>query len=113
MSMNKVLAIGNLGRDAELKYNADGRAMSTFSVATSYGSGEKAQTEWLNCVWFGDRAEAVAQYMTKGKQVYVEGRLQTRNWQDDSGQKHYRTEIVVGAVQLLGQKTGEGNRYDD
>lgn len=103
---NKVIAIGNLGKDAEMRYSSNGKPVVNFSVATTYGSGEKEETEWLRCVWFGDVAEKVAQYLVKGKQIYIEGRLRTRSWQSDDGQKHYQTEVVLNQVQLLGSREG-------
>lgn len=113
-SLNKVMIIGNAGRDAELKYTASGKAMVTFSVAVNHrqrnrsGDWEDA-SEWFSCVLFGDTAEKVNQYITKGKPVYVEGRLQTRKWSDDQGGKHERTELIANTVQLLGGKEpGEG-----
>ena len=92
-SLNKVMIIGNAGRDAELRYTANGLATASFSVAVNNRrrgqSGEwEDNTEWFNVVLFGDTAERVSQYITKGKPVYVEGRLQTRNWDDDQGVKY-------------------------
>jgi len=105
-SVNKVILLGNLGRDAETKFTTSGIAKTTFSVATSrrwkdQQSGEwKEETEWHNIVMW--RAENVATYLTKGKKVYLEGRLQTRNYEDKDGQKRYFTEIVVDDLVLLG-----------
>lgn len=112
-SLNKVMLIGNAGRDAELRYLASGTAKSEFSLAVNSRrrgqSGDwEETTEWFNIALFGDQAERVSQYITKGKQVYVEGRLQTRSWDDDQGVKHYRTEVIANAVQLLGGPRGEG-----
>lgn len=111
-SLNKVMLIGNAGRDAELRYTANGTAQSQFSVAVNNRrrspSGEwEDQTEWFNIVIFGDMAERVSQYITKGKPVYIEGRLQTRTWDDDTGVKHYRTEVIANNLQLLGSRDGD------
>lgn len=110
-SLNSCSFIGNLGRDAELRYGASGTAQSSFSIGVNNRrrgtSGEwEDNTEWVNCVMFGDMAERVSQYLVKGKPVYVSGRLQTRTWKDDAGQTHYRTEIIVNELQLLGSRDG-------
>jgi len=105
-SVNKVILLGNLGRDAETKYTASGGACTTFSVATSYRwkdqqTGEwKEDTDWHNVVLW--RQENLANYLTKGKQVYVEGRLKTRSYDDKDGKKVYRTEGIADDVLLLG-----------
>lgn len=107
-SLNKILLIGNAGRDAELRYLSSGTPQSQFSLAVNHRrknpqSGEwEDQTEWFNIVIWGDMAERVSQYITRGKQVFVEGRVQTRSWEDDQGQKHYRTEVIAQSIQLLG-----------
>ncbi|HEU0123517.1 MAG TPA: single-stranded DNA-binding protein [Bryobacteraceae bacterium] len=110
-SVNKVILVGHLGRDAETKFTPSGASVSRFSVATSrrwkdQQSNEwKEETEWTNVsLW---RAENLAQYLTKGKQVYVEGRLQTRSYEDKDGQKKYSTEVVADDVILLSGR-GEG-----
>ncbi len=103
-SMNLVILIGNVGKDAELRYGASGKAQVRFSVATSYGSGEKQSTDWHNVTWFGENAEKASQYVTKGKQVAIEGRISYRTWDDDQGQKHYMTEIIANRVTLLGKR---------
>lgn len=110
-SVNKVILLGNLGRDAETRFTPSGVSVSRFSVATSrrwkdQQSGEwKEETDWHNIsLW---RAENLAQYLTKGKQVYVEGRLQTRSYEDKDGKKVYATEVVADDVILLGGR-GEG-----
>lgn len=107
MSLNKVMLIGNAGKDAELRFTANGTAQAQFSLAVNSRhrgtSGEpEEQTEWFNVILWRDQAEKLSQYITKGKQVYVEGRLQTRTWNDEGGQKHYRTEVIANTVQLLG-----------
>jgi len=111
-SLNKVLLIGRLGKDPELKYSQNGSAICTFSLATSEqwtdkNTGEKQErTEWSRIVVFGKAAETCEKYLTKGSQIYLEGRLQTRQWERE-GQQHYTTEIVVSNFQFLG-----GNRQD-
>ena len=111
-SVNKVILIGNLGRDAETKFTSSGAAKTTFSVATSWRSkdsqtGEwRDETDWHNVVLW--RQENLANFLTKGKQVYVEGRLQTRNYEDKDGKKVYVTEVVAQEVLLLGGRGAEG-----
>jgi single-strand DNA-binding protein len=110
-SVNKVILVGNLGRDAETKFTPSGTAMTKFSVATSrrwkdQQTGEwKEETDWHNIVLW--RSENLANYLTKGQKVYVEGRLQTRSYDDKDGQKRYMTEVVADDVILLGGR-GEG-----
>ncbi len=110
-SVNKVILLGNLGRDAETKFTPSGIAKTTFSVATSWRAkdpqtGEwKDHTDWHNIVLW--RAEKLAEYLTKGTKVYVEGRLQTRSWDDKDGNKRYMTEIVADDVILAGGR-GDG-----
>lgn len=108
-SLNKVMLIGNAGKDADLRYTANGTAMATFSLAVNNRrrgqSGEwEDNTEWFSVVLFAETAERVSQYITKGKPLYVEGRLQTRNWDDDQGVKQYRTEVIANTIQLLGSR---------
>jgi len=110
-SLNKVMLIGNAGRDAELRYLASGTPQSRFSLAVNSRrrnqSGEwEDQTEWFNITIFGDQAERVSQYITKGKQVYVEGRLQIRNWDDDQGVKRTSVDVVANNIVLLGSRDG-------
>jgi single-strand DNA-binding protein len=110
-SLNVWHGIGNAGKDAEIRYLTTGTAQAQFSLACNYKSGDKEVTEWVNIVLWGDLAESVSQYITKGKQVYVQGRLQTRTWDGDDGAKHYRTEINAYSVVLLGS-AGGGKRDD-
>lgn len=111
-SVNKVILIGNLGRDPEVRYNPDGGAMANISIATTdtwkdKQSGEKQErTEWHRVVFFGKLAEIAGEYLKKGSPVYVEGRLQTRKWQDKAGQERYTTEIVADRMQMLGSRGG-------
>ena len=110
--MNKLLLLGRLGKDGELAYNAEGKPRLTFTVATDYGYREKKETEWTACVLFGEQAETLSQYLTKGKQVLIEGRVRTRNWEAD-GTKHYKTECIVGHVELVGSKPEGKPRQED
>jgi single-strand DNA-binding protein len=110
--LNKVMIIGNLGRDPEMRYTANGTAVTEFSVAateryTSNGQ-QQERTEWFNVVTWARLAETCAQYLTKGRQVYVEGRLQTRSWDGQDGQKRYRTEVIAENVRFLGGGAGGG-----
>jgi single-strand DNA-binding protein len=105
------MLIGNAGKDAELRYLANGTAQAQFSLAVNRRyrgpDGEwKEETEWFNIVAWRELAERLSQNVTKGKQVYVEGRLQTRTWDDDQGTKHYRTEVIANSVLLLGAREG-------
>ena len=112
MSLNKAMIIGNVGRDCELRYTATGAAVATVSVATNETwtdkNGQKAErVEWHRIVLWGKLAEALAQYLTKGKQIYVEGRLNTKEWEKD-GVKRYTTEIRADQIRLLGTKASNG-----
>ena len=112
-SVNRVVCLGNVGREPEMKYAASGTAITTFSVAmnerfTSNGQ-QQERTEWANVVTFGRLAEVCAEHLTKGRQVYVEGRMQTSNWEKD-GVKHYRTEVIAERVTFLG--SGRGPREE-
>jgi single-strand DNA-binding protein len=107
MSVNKVILVGNLGKNPEMRYTQGGAPVTTMTLATSEKftdkSGQKQeQTEWHRVVAFGKLAEICGQYLTKGRQVYIEGRIQTRQWQDQQGQKRYTTEIVALNMQMLG-----------
>jgi len=116
--INKVILVGNLGQDPEIRYTADGRPIANFSIATSESwkdknSGEKREkTEWHRVVVFGKLAEICGEYLSKGRQVYIEGKLQTRKWQGQDGQDRYTTEIVIdsfnGTMQMLGTREGGG-----
>ena len=112
--VNKAILIGNLGRDPELRYTQGGQPVANFSVATTEtwnkkdGSGKEEKTEWHRIVAWGRTAELCAQYLAKGRTVYVEGRLQTREWEDREGKKQRTTEIVAQTVQFLGGKPGAG-----
>src|SRR5512141_2966817 len=112
--VNKVILIGNLGRDPETRYTADGAAITNITIATSdrwkdKASGEmKESTEWHRVAFFGRLAEIAGEYLKKGRPVYVEGKLRTRKWQDKDGQDRYTTEIVAEAMQMLGSRSGMG-----
>ena len=106
-TVNKVILIGRLGKDPEMKYTPSGTAVANFTMATNESIRDKEgnyteQTEWHRVVAFGRTAEVAGEYMTKGKLVYIEGRLQTRSWDDQNGQKKYMTEIICNNLQLLG-----------
>src|SRR5690242_20010694 len=110
-SVNKVIIIGNLGRDPEVRYLPDGAAITNISVATTDNwkdkSGEKQErTEWHRVAFFGKLAEIAGEYLKKGSQVYIEGALRTRKWQDKEGQERYTTEIVADRMQMLGSRAG-------
>ena len=113
-SVNKVIIVGNIGRDPETRYMPSGDAVTNISVATSdrykdKQTGEmKETTEWHRVAFFGKLAEIAGQYLKKGSQVYVEGRLRTRKWADASGQEKYTTEIVADSMQMLGSKMAGG-----
>jgi single-strand DNA-binding protein len=110
--VNKVILVGNLGRDPEVRSTPSGQPVATFTLATSRRWKDKngqrqEQTEWHQIVCWGRQAEVAGQYLTKGKQLYVEGRLQTRSWEDrQSGEKRYRTEVICENFQMLGSRGG-------
>ena len=112
-SVNKVILVGNLGRDPETRYLPDGSAVSNINVATTDAWKDKAgtkqeKTEWHRVSLFGRLAEIAGEYLKKGSQVYLEGRLQTRKWQDKEGQDRYTTEIVADRLQMLGGRSSTG-----
>jgi len=111
MSVNKVILVGNLGKDPELRYTPSGAAVATFSVATTDRFKDKdgnQKTEWHNIVAWRQLAEICGKYLHKGKQVYIEGRIQTRSYDDRDGNKRYITEIVADQMQMLGRAGDEG-----
>jgi len=113
--LNKVMIIGHLGRDPEMRYTPSGRPVTTFTVAVgrswNSGDGERhTETEWFNIVAWGNLAETCKQYLTKGQQVYIEGRLQTRRWDDKEGQKHTSIEIVANEMIFLSERR-EGSSH--
>jgi single-strand DNA-binding protein len=114
--LNKVMIIGHLGRDPEMRYTPSGRPVTTFSVATSRSwhsaDGERhEETEWFNVVAWGSLAEICNQYLHKGQQVYIEGRLQTRRWEDTEGNKHFTTELVAKEMIMLGERREISSTY--
>jgi single-strand DNA-binding protein len=114
--INKVILVGNLGKDPETRYMPNGKAVTNFSIATSDSwtdkqSGDKQErTEWHNVVLFEKLAEISAEYLKKGSQVYIEGSLRTRKWQDKEGKDRYTTEIVGRDMQMLGGRGGAGGQ---
>lgn len=111
-SVNKVILIGNLGKDPEVRYMPSGKAVANVTLATSESwkdknTGEKQErTEWHSVVFYSPLAEIVGQYLRKGSQVFLEGRLQTRKWQDKNGQDRYTTEIIANEMKMLGSRSG-------
>jgi single-strand DNA-binding protein len=106
-SVNKAIIMGNLGQDPEIRYTASGAAVCTLSIATTDvrndpNTGRQERTEWHRVVVWNKQAENCAKYLSKGRSVYVEGRIQTRSWEDQSGQKRYSTEVVAQTVQFIG-----------
>ena len=116
--INKVILVGNLGNDPEVKYMPSGGAVTNFSLATTDSwkdktSGERVdRTEWHRVVFFNRLAEIAGEYLKKGSQVYIEGALRTRKWQDQGGQDRYTTEIVGSEMQMLGSRSGGSGSFD-
>mgnify|MGYP000876549231 FL=1 len=119
--VNKAMMVGNLGRDPEVRYSANGNAIANVTVATTDSwkdrqSGEQQErTEWHRVVFFNRLAEVVAEYLKKGSQVFIEGRIQTRKWEDKDGNDRWTTEIVANEMQMLGSRGGgmQGGSTDD
>ncbi|MEJ2360742.1 MAG: single-stranded DNA-binding protein [Gammaproteobacteria bacterium] len=115
--VNKVILIGNLGRDPEVRYMPNGQAVANVAIATSESwkdknTGEQQErTEWHRVVFFRRLAEIAGEYLKKGSKVYIEGKLQTRKWQDNQGQDRYTTEIVANEMQMLDSRGGSNNNY--
>lgn len=112
--VNKVILIGNLGKDPELRYTPNGQPVASFSLATTErwndkNSQKQEKTEWHNIVVWGKLAELANQYLKKGRSAYIEGRITTRSWDDRDGNKKYRTEIVANQIQFLGGNQGGGD----
>ncbi len=117
MSVNKVFLIGNLGRDPELRFTPGGRAVAKFPLATTEvwvdtSGSRQERTEWHNIVVWGKQAESCSQYLTKGRQVFVEGSIRSRSYDDRDGNKRYVTEIIAQRVQFLGGSTGTSQGLD-
>lgn len=116
--INKVILIGNLGQDPEVKYMPNGNAVANITVATSESwkdknTGEQVdKTEWHRVVFFRRLAEIVGEYLKKGSKIYIEGKLQTRKWQDNNGQDRYTTEIIANEMQMLDSRGGGGNDFN-
>jgi single-strand DNA-binding protein len=110
--LNKVMLIGNLGTDPEMRYTANGNAVTTFRLAVNRGFGgdgeRREETEWFRVVAWNKLAELVSQHLQKGRKVYVEGRLTTRSWDGPDGQKHYMTEVIANQVLFLDRPQGAG-----
>ncbi len=120
--LNKVMLIGNVGKDPEMRYTANGAAVTTFSVAVNRNfqspEGERREeTDWFDVVTWNKLAELCSQYLQKGRQAYIEGRLHTRSWEGQDGVKRYKTEVIAQTVVFLGGPGGGGQRsmehYDD
>ena len=116
--LNKVQIIGHLGKDPEMRYTPNGRPVTAFSVAVNRswvaGDGDKREeTEWFNVVAWGNLAEICKQYLTKGQQVYIEGRLQPRRWEDKEGNKHSSVEVVANEMMMLGDRREANNHSHD
>lgn len=117
-TINKVILIGRLGKDPEMKYTPSGTAVANFNIATNESIKDKEgnytdHTDWHKVVAFGRTAEVAGEYLTKGKLVYIEGRLQTRSWDDQNGQKKYMTEVICNNLQLLGSRSDNDGRVTD
>jgi len=116
--LNKVMVIGHLGKDPEMRYTPSGRPVTTFTVAVSRSwntaDGERrTETEWFNIVAWGNLAEICKQYLYKGQQIYIEGRLQTRRWEDKEGQKHTSVEVVANEMMMLGDRRDNSNQSQE
>ncbi len=114
-SVNKAIILGNLGQDPELRYTPSGAAVCTLNIATTdvrndQNNGRQERTEWHRVVVWNKAAENAAKYLAKGRSVYIEGRIQTRSWEDQNGQKKYSTEIVAQTVQFLGGRDGQASQ---
>jgi single-strand DNA-binding protein len=117
-TINKAILIGRLGKDPEMKYTPSGTAVASFSMATNYSVKDEDgnfvdKTDWHNIVVFGRKAEFAGEYLNKGRLIYVEGRIQTRNWEDQNGNKRYITEIIANDIQLLGSKGDSPDKQED
>lgn len=116
--INKVILIGNLGNDPDIRYTASGSAVANISLATAESWRDKAtgeqqeRTEWHKIVFFGRLAEIVGEYLKKGSQIYIEGRLQTRKWEDKEGKDRWTTEIVANEMQMLGRRGDSSPSFD-
>ena len=113
-SLNRVQIIGNVGTEPEMRFTPSGKPVTSFSVATNEKFGDNDHTEWFSIVTWSKLAETCNQYLSKGQQVYVEGRLQTRSWEGQDGEKKYKTEVIANKVIFLGaKKQGEAEDTGD
>jgi len=113
VSLNRVEIIGNVGSEAEMRFTPVGKPVTSFRVACNSKFGDKETTEWFSIIAWNKLAETCNQYLQKGQQVFVEGRLQTRTWEGDDGVKHYKTEVVANRVLFLGKrKEGESTESE-
>lgn len=103
-NLNRVEIIGNVGKEPEMRFTPSGKPVTSFSVAVNSKFGETESTEWFSVIAWNKLAETCNQYLTKGQQVFVEGRLQTHSWEDNEGAKHYKTEVIANKVLFLGQR---------
>ena len=116
-SLNKVLLIGNLGKDPEIRYTQNGQAVASFSLATSeswtdQNGNKQDRTEWHNIVAWGKLADLSQRFLAKGRQIYIEGRIQSRDWTDQNQVKRRTTEIIATSIVFLGNRAGQGGSYD-
>ncbi len=116
-NLNKVMLIGRLGQDPEIRYTQSGSSVANVTIATNdywtdKQGGKQERTEWHSLVLWGKLADLAQSYLKKGSQVYVEGRLQTRDWEDQQGQKHYKTEVVVTTMQFLDSKMSDSSETE-
>ena len=116
MSVNKVILIGRLGKDPEVRYSSNGTAITSFSLATSrkFKKNDEfvEETEWHRVVGFGRTAEICGEYLNKGRQIFIEGRLQTREWEDKDGNRRWTTEVIIERMQMLGGKGDAAQEAD-
>ena len=106
-SLNRCAIIGNVGKDPEMRFTPSGKPVTGFNVATNEKFGDNDHTEWFTVITWNKLAETCNKYISKGQQVYVEGRFQTRSWEGDDGVKHYKTEVIANKVLFLGQRKQE------
>ena len=116
--LNKVMLIGNVGRDPELRFTASGKPVTSFSLAvsrrwTASNGQRREETEWFNVVAWGNLAEICDRYVSKSQQIYVEGRLQTRSWENEQGIRQYRTDVIANEVTVLEPRHNNHRAYDD
>lgn len=113
MGFQTVVICGRLGKEPEMKYTANGVAVTTFSVAVGRKFNDREETEWFNVVLWDKLAETAGQYLQKGREVLIQGEMKTRNWQGQDGAKHYRTELIGRSMQFIGSKQDAGGTGGD